>query len=111
MNTKFLYNTVTCAIDALRKRGFNTDFELRDNSIVSGKTTLGIDDLTIEAFFRYEGNSDPADRASVYGLKSNLGIKGILVTTDDANAEVSSTALLRELHLKTIYPSRALQKA
>ena len=33
MNTKFLYGTVTSAINTLRKAGFNKDFSLLDNYV------------------------------------------------------------------------------
>ncbi len=100
MNTKFLYGTVTNAINSLRKAGFNKDFNLVGNYIVWDNIKLGINDLKIVTVCRYEGNSDPADEASVYGLESKTGLKGILITGDDASSEVSSGNILEKLHLK-----------
>jgi hypothetical protein len=98
MNTKFLYGTVTSAINALRKAGFNKDFSLVDNYIGWNNVKMGINDLKIVTVCRYEGNSDPADEASVYGLESKTGFKGILITNDDANSEASSSQILKNLH-------------
>ena len=84
MNTKFLYGTITSAIKALRKAGFDKDFRLMGNDIGWNDTNMDINDLKIVTVFRYEGNSDPADEASVYGLESKTGLKGILITNDDA---------------------------
>ena len=105
MNTKFLYGTVTSAIDTLRKAGFNKDFSLVDNYIGWNNIKMGINDLKIVKVYRYEGNSDPADEASVYGLESKTGLKGILITNDDANSEDSSGHILKNLHLKFLHAS------
>ena len=103
MNTKFRYGTVTSAIDTLRKAGFNKDFSLVDNYIIWNNIKMDINDLKIVALYRYEGNSDPADEASVYGLESRTGLKGILITNDDANSEDSSGQILKNLHLKFLH--------
>ena len=100
MNTKFLYDTVASAINTLRKAGFNKDFSLVDNYIGWDNIKMGINDLKIIKVYRYEGNSDPADEASVYGLESKTGLKGILITNDDANSDDPSGQILKNLHLK-----------
>lgn len=103
MNTKFLYGTVTSAINALRKAGFNKDFSLVGNYIGWNNIKMGINDLKIVTVSRYEGNSDPADEASVYGLESKTGLKGILITNDDANSEDPSGHILKNLHLEFLH--------
>ena len=100
MNTKFLYGTVTSAIKALRKAGFDKDFRIMGSNIGWNDTNIDINDLKIVTVSRYEGNSDPADEASVYGLESKTGIKGILITNDDANSEDSSSHILKKLHVR-----------
>ena len=100
MNTKFLYGTVTSAIKALRKAGFDKDFRIMGNNIGWNDTNIDINDLKIVTVSRYEGNSDPADEASVYGLESKTGLKGILITNDDANSEDSSSHILKKLHVE-----------
>ena len=98
MISKFFYGTVSSAINTLRKNGFNKDFSLEDNYIVCNNMKLDINDLRIVSVFRYEGNSDPADEASVYGLESKRGLKGILITGDEINSDASSRHLLKKLH-------------
>jgi hypothetical protein len=82
--------------------GFNKDFTLFDNYIGWNNIKMDIDDLKIVTVSRYEGNSDPADEASVYGLESNTGLKGILITNDDANSEASPGHILKNLHVKLL---------
>jgi hypothetical protein len=107
MNTKFLYGTIASAINTLRKAGFNKDFSLMDNYIGWADIKMGINDLKIVTVYRYEGNSDPADEASAYGLESKTGLKGILITGDDANSEVALGHILKKLHLKFLNSGNA----
>ena len=100
MNTKFLYGTVASAINSLRKAGFSKDFNLGGNFIGWKNIKMGINDLKIVTVCSYEGNSDPADKASVYGLESKTGLKGILITGSDTSSEYSSRNILEKLHLK-----------
>jgi hypothetical protein len=100
MNTKFLYGTVTSAIKTLRKAGFNKDFSLLENHIGWKDIKMGINDVKIVTVSRYEGASDPADEATVYGLESKTGIRGILITGDEANSEVFSGNILKQLHVE-----------
>ena len=102
MNTKFLYSTVSQAINLLRKAGFNLDFSVKNTDIVVNKERVDINDLRIVKFYRYEGDSDPADEAFVYGLESTGGLKGILVTGDDSSADFSYATILKRLHQKLL---------
>ena len=102
MNTKFLYGTVSSAIKSLRENGFNKDFSLDGNYIVCNQSKFDPDDIKIVAVYRYEGDSDPADEASVYGLKTRTGLKGILVTGGDADAPALSRRALGKLHSRLL---------
>ena len=100
MNTKFLYDTVATAVNSLKRLGFNNDFSLEENCIVWNKTKFYTNDLKIVTLFRYEGDSDPADKASVYGLESKQGLRGILVTNDGAGSGASSRHILEKIHFR-----------
>ena len=47
--------------------------------------------------YRYEGDTDPADEASVYDIESKSGMKGILVTGYGVSDDTFSTELLAQL--------------
>lgn len=100
MNNKFRYNTLTNAIAALRMEGFNTNFALKENFVISNRDKFTIDELKIVALYRYEGNSDPGDEATVYGIETTSGVKGILVVGDGIYSNPSSVEILKELHRK-----------
>ena len=74
------YATVTEAIAELKSNGYNLDFNLEENCIVCHPERFEPEDFEIKEVYRYEGDSDPADEATVYGIKSKTGMKGILVT-------------------------------
>ncbi|RYC71792.1 MULTISPECIES: hypothetical protein [Spirosoma] len=92
------YDTVSEAVAALQKQGFTTDFRLEQDRLVCPVASFGADEFTIVDIYRYEGDTDPADEASVYAIKSRSGLKGILVTGYGASADAVSTALLEKLH-------------
>lgn len=64
------------------------------------ETNFQGEDLKIITVYRYEGNSDPADEATVYGIETSSGLKGILVVGDGIYSNSSSTKILKELHRK-----------
>src|SRR5688572_29184320 len=97
MERKVHYATVTEALEKLRQQGFTIDFNLKENKIVFQETIFGPEELEIVDVYRYEGNSDPGDEATVYALKSKTGLKGVLVTGYGLSADPFSSDLLNKL--------------
>ena len=98
MENKYNYATVSEAINELRKKGFTVDFNLEKNCIVCHPDKFDVDDFEIVETYRYEGNSDPGDEATVYGIKSKTGVKGVLVTGYGISSDnTMSTAILKKL--------------
>lgn len=99
MENKFKYGTVSQAVTALREKGFDKNFRLKDGFVWWESEKFKAEDLKISFLSRYEGNSDPGDEATVYGLKTNTGLKGILTTGDGIYSDSNTVALLQKLHL------------
>jgi len=97
MDNTFHYATVSEAIDALRSKGFTEDFNLEENCIVCKPGKFSHEEFEITEVYRYEGNSDPADEATVYGIISSSGIKGVLVTGYGISTDTLSAAILKKL--------------
>ncbi len=91
------YATVSTALNELKKQGFTVDFNLHDNCIVCGEGKFEAADFDIVDVYRYEGNSDPGDEATVYAIQSKTGIKGVLVTGYGASEDSFSTEVLSKL--------------
>jgi hypothetical protein len=98
MNQKFHYATITEAIEQLKKQGYTLDFNLEKNRLKVGEHEYTADEFEIVDLYRYEGQSDPADEATVYALANKSGIKGILVSGYGASANEASTETLKQLH-------------
>lgn len=94
------YETVSVAIEELRKKGFTTDFNLEENCIAFRSDQFKADGFEIVDIYRYEGNTDPADEATVYAIQSDKGIKGILVTGYGISTDAATTELLTKLPMK-----------
>src|SRR6185295_9300513 len=99
MERQLHYATVSEAIDKLRKQGFTTDFNLEENCIVCHQDKFNTADFEIVDIYRYEGNTDPADEATVYAIESKTGLKGILVTGYGTSTDTMSSVILEKLKL------------
>ncbi len=95
------YDTLSEAINELRKRGYTLDFNLAENCILCHQESFDPDDFEIVAFYRFEGDSDPADEAVVYAIESKKGDKGILVSGYGISAEGMSADLAQKLQMDT----------
>ena len=98
------YDTVTEAVNGLRCRGFTVDFNLAENCLVcndatSASSVFDVNDFEIVEFYRFEGNSDPADEAVVYAIQSNTGIKGVLVNGYGISADPMSDEMAKKLSI------------
>ncbi|MDD8017083.1 MAG: hypothetical protein PHP42_01795 [Bacteroidota bacterium] len=80
MEQRYHYATVTEAIDELQRQGFTMEFTAEEHCVVCCSEKFHAGEFEIKEIYRYEGDSDPADEAAVYGIQSRTGMKGILVT-------------------------------
>jgi hypothetical protein len=95
----YIYDTVSEAINGLKKRGFTLDFNLTENCIVCHEHKFDPQDFEIVEVYRFEGNSDPADEAVVYGIQSNNGQKGVLVGGYGPSADTMSAEMAKKLEI------------
>jgi hypothetical protein len=99
MKKMFHYGSVSEAINNYRQQGFIIDFNLKENCIsCNGDDKFKAEDFEIIDLYRYEGNSDPADEATVYAIQSKSGLKGILVTGYGIYSDSDAAKTLSKLH-------------
>ncbi|HVU94632.1 MAG TPA: hypothetical protein VHE34_05380 [Puia sp.] len=98
----YSYDTVAEAVNGLKQRGYTIDFNLEADNICCSKTPLALKpaDFEITEFYRFEGESDPADEAVVYAIESLKGDKGVLVTGFGISAEGIGEELVEKLSVK-----------
>lgn len=97
-DNEYHYATVVEAINQLREKGYTRDFNLEANCLVCGDGKFTDEEFDVEEVYKYEGMSDPADEATVYGIASATGIKGILVTGSGSEVDARSAQILKKLH-------------
>ena len=91
------YDTVSEAINDLKKRGYTMDFNLGENCIICHEEKFDPSDFEIMEVYRFEGESDPADESVVYAIESSTGLKGTLVNAFGVYAENMSDEMIRKL--------------
>lgn len=97
------YDTVTEAISDLQKEGYTIDFSILSDKdcLICHKTGIELspENFEIDAFYRFEGDSDPGDEMIVYAISSNGDkIKGILVNAFGTYADSATSAIISKLH-------------
>jgi len=74
-------NTLTERVNKGIKNGYVDNFKMTKQGLCSAQKdkTYNPSEVTIKDFFRFEGESDPADNAIMYLIETNDGQKGILI--------------------------------
>ncbi len=95
-----VYDTVSEAVNGLKKRDFSVDFNLEENCLVCHGDKFNVNDFEIVEVYRFEGNTDPSDEAVVYAIESVNGMKGILVSGYGISAEGMSAEMAKKLSIQ-----------
>jgi hypothetical protein len=98
------YDTLTEAINALRKQGYTEDYNLLSDCIEckTGNYKLSPKDFQVDKVFRFEGPTDPADEAVLYAISSpKRGTKGLLVNAYGIYADEATNDLVEKLSIKS----------
>ena len=99
MNSKYNYDTLSEAINGLKSRGFQYDFNLESNQIVCPEIDRCFipNEFEVLELYRFEGDSDPADNAILYAIDAGEGVKGLLVDAYGSYAGNVSQEMLDKL--------------
>lgn len=89
------YATVTKALEELAEKGFTVDFNIHEQDIIQNPSNYEIVHI-----YRYEGQTNPDDEATVYGIKSVTGEKGVFVAGQLASSENDIEKVLIDLSIK-----------
>jgi len=95
------YDTLVEAINALRKQGYDIDFNLKENCLeFEGDKQMFHDEFDIDKFFRFEGYSNPDDCSILYAISSGKhGVKGILVNAYGVYSDAVADDMMAKLKL------------
>ena len=95
------YDTVSEAVNGLKKRGYTIDFNLEQNGIRCDEMPqpLKPSEFEITEMYRFEGDSNPDDEAVVYAIESRQGKKGVLVNGFGVSANAMGSELIEKLRI------------
>tara|TARA_R110002020_G_scaffold339791_1_gene554865 strand:+ start:143 stop:448 length:306 start_codon:yes stop_codon:yes gene_type:complete len=99
---KNTYSSLSVAIEDLKKKGYDTDFNLVDEGIESKhlKKTWSAGQIEVEDAFRFEGMSNPADNSVLYIINTHDGSKGLLVDAYGAYSGQISKEMIEKLRIE-----------
>jgi hypothetical protein len=94
------YDTVTEAINGLRSRGYNIDFNIAFDQLVCSNNEICLqpDEFEITEVYRFEGDSNPDDEDVVYAVESKDGkSKGVITSAFGPYADAVSNRIIQKL--------------
>jgi hypothetical protein len=95
----YSYDTLSEAVNDLKKRGFDLDFNLQENCLICHGDKFNVNDFEITEVYRFEGNTDPSDEAVVYAIESFNGKKGVLVNGYGISADMMDGEMAKKLRI------------
>jgi hypothetical protein len=95
------YKTMVEAIADLQKKGYVDDLNLQQNHIQANLSIkLHPEDFHVDAFYRFEENTDPDEQAIIYAISApQLKIKGILVNAYGIYSEAMTDEMTKKLNV------------
>ena len=93
------YESLVDALDDLKKRGYEADFELQSNCLYCSNLDLRLneEEFHLDEVYRFEEDSNPDDNSVVYALTSPTGVKGIIVDGYGASSNNISFEMAKKL--------------
>jgi hypothetical protein len=96
------FDTVSQALDELKKQGYTEDFNLLEDCLEcrNGAYRVFAEEFVVDSFYRFEGVSDPADESIVYAISSaKHGLKGVLVAAYGVYSETITDEMMEKLRI------------
>ncbi|MAW96545.1 MULTISPECIES: phosphoribosylpyrophosphate synthetase [unclassified Leeuwenhoekiella] len=99
---KNTYSSLSKAIEDLKDKGYDTDFNLVDEGIESKhlKKTWNAGQIEVEDAMRFEGMTNPGDNSVLYVINTDSGEKGLLVDAYGAYSGQISQEMIQKLKIE-----------
>jgi hypothetical protein len=93
------YESLADALDDLKKRGYDNDFEPQSFCLYCSTLDLRLEEeeFNVDEVYRFEGDSSSNDNAVVYALTSTTGAKGTIVDGHGAFSGDISFDIIKKL--------------
>ncbi len=92
-------NTLTTCVNKAVKNGYTDNFKVTKQGLISSakEKAYAPVDVKIIDFFRFEGQSDPADNAIMYVIETTDGAKGTLIDAYGTYADETINKFMSEV--------------
>ena len=92
-------STLSSCTATLLKRGYTENFSVKDGVLHAPATgkDYTVADVCIDNFYRFEGDSDPADSSVLYALQTTDGTKGMLVSAYGVHANDADDNFIKQV--------------
>lgn len=96
---KIEMQSLTAVMKHLLAEGFSTQFKAIENGLISlsTKKIFQPDEIKIVNFYRFEGESDPADSSILYAIETNDGEKGTLTDSYGPYGDTNVTKFIQQV--------------
>lgn len=96
------YETLTEAINSKQTEGYTFDFNLKSSILECEKLnkTFEPNAFNVDAFYRFEGDSNPDDSSILYAIQTTCGIKGLLVDAYGVYSDTVTTEMIQKLKIR-----------
>jgi hypothetical protein len=91
--------TLAACINKLQADGFAESFMVREGKLTDSKSEKSYEPHQVKVinFYRFEGESDPADNSILYAIETSDGTRGMLTDAYGAYADESTSKFLRQV--------------
>jgi hypothetical protein len=91
--------TLSSCIESLQKTGFDENFMVKEKGLraLDKEKYYAPGEVRVINFYRFEGESDPADSAILYAIETNDGVRGLLSDAYGAYADENTTKFMTEV--------------
>ncbi|MBL7717811.1 MAG: hypothetical protein JNL72_03170 [Flavipsychrobacter sp.] len=96
-NEKTFMNTLTACVNKVVKDGYTDTFKVTKQGLYapSKEKYFSPAEVHVLNFYRFEGESDPADNAIMYVIETDDGMKGTLIDAYGPYSDINVTAFMQ----------------
>ncbi|HLL94084.1 MAG TPA: hypothetical protein VK404_03840 [Spirosoma sp.] len=96
------FDTLTEALEAVRKQGFTLDYNLKNDCLKCRQNAIELHpaDFNIVNVYRFEGMTDPDDSTVLYTIEAKNGQRGTLVDAYGPYSEAVSPEMAGKLTMR-----------
>ncbi len=97
-NNDDLSNLVSC-LNTLIKRGYTEDYKVTEQGLksIQSRKIYSPEELSEVNFYRFEGNSDPADNSILFAIETKDGSRGTLVDAFGPYADSKVASFMQQV--------------